>query len=357
MEHPMKWFLLFVLLWPLLLIAQKKSLPQTLVFIRVSEKNERAFTLLIPKDWQTEGGVFRVDPTAQGGPSQSVAAKCDFSVKKDAAGSVLARLLPDMLYYDSRFSPAGQMGLFPPGSNYMGMTVIYKMSAVQFLQQIVFPYAHPRAEQIKVLDQQSLPELSRAYQQRMQQALPMIQFSFDAAVLTVYYRENGQEFIEKLVTVIEDYGQTGAGLWGNKETFLVRTPKGEFESWEPVFSIMRNSISLDRQWLAGEIRGQLQRSQIVIDTQREIQRIDREIADHRRKTNAEISNDMFLTLTGQEEYVNPYTHEVETGSNAWQERWVNTAGEVIYTNDVNYNPNHDPALNRGEFKKSAVRQR
>jgi hypothetical protein len=32
---------------------------------------------------------------------------------------------------------------------------------------------------------------------------------------------------------------------------------------------------------------------------------------------------MFLTLTEQEEYVNPYTNEVEVGSNQWKYRWVN----------------------------------
>lgn len=66
---------------------------------------------------------------------------------------------------------------------------------------------------------------------------------------------------------------------------------------------------------------------------------------------------MFLTLTDQEEFVNPYTHKIETGSNQWAIRWENESGDVIYTNDENYRPNHDSRLNRLDFKKSVVRKR
>ena len=58
------------------------------------------------------------------------------------------------------------------------------------------------------------------------------------------------------------------------------------------------------------------------------------------------NNDMFLNLTNQEEYINPYTKEVETGSNQWRHRWINESGDVIYTNDGFYDPRTDVNLNR-----------
>ena len=330
---------------------------QTVFFKRVAEKNENAFTLLIPRGWHTEGGIQRINPMAGGGPAQSIAAKCDFSVKKDRRGTVMARILPDFLFFDPRLSPAGQMGLIQPGSNYQGMLVAYKIPALQFLRQMVFPYAHPNAGNVGIVDQRNLPRLAGDMRRRMRSALPMVNFNYDAALITVTYRENGINFIEKIVAVVEDWGQLGAGLWANKETFFVRTPVNEYDRWKPIFSIIRNSIKINQQWLAGEIRGQLQRSKIMIDTQREIQRIDREITAHRQKTNAEINNDMFLNLTGQEEYVNPYTKEVEIGSNQWQRRWINESGDVIYTNDESYDPRTDVHLNRSDYKKSPVRKR
>jgi hypothetical protein len=122
-------------------------------------------------------------------------------------------------------------------------------------------------------------------------------------------------------------------------------------------SVVQTSVVLNPQWIAGEIKGQIQRGEIVLNTQREVQRIEQEIVEHRQKTNAEIHNDMFLTLTDQEEYVNPYTNEVEVGSNQWKHRWVNESGEVLYTDREDYDPNTDIDLNRSDYKRTPVRKR
>jgi len=337
--------------------SQNKGLPSTAIFQRVAEPKENAFTLLIPKGWLVEGGILRINPLTQGGAAQSIAAKLDFAVKKDRQGSVMIRWLPDMLYFDARHSPAGQMGLFPPGSNYQGMTVYPLMSAQQFLSQIVFPFAHPQASDAQIIQQQNLPKLAQNYQQRVLAFMPQMTFSYDAATMSLTYQESGSRYKEKMVTVIENWGQLGAGMWGNKETFLLRTPLNEFDQWQPIFSIIQNSVQLNTQWIVGELKGQIQRGQIFIETQQEIQRIGREIVAHRQKTNAEIHNDMFLTLTDQEEYVNPYTNQIEIGSNQWKHRWINESGEVIYTDDESYNPNVDINLNRSDFKRTPVRKR
>ncbi len=114
-----------------------------------------------------------------------------------------------------------------------------------------------------------------------------------------------------------------------------------------------------QRWIVGEVQGQLVRAGIHANAQKEAQRIGREIAEHRRKTNAEINNDMYLTLTGQEEYVNPYTKEVEIDSGEWRHRWVNESGEIVFTNNDNYDPNvvPNPPFNRTDFKRSPTRPR
>ena len=337
--------------------AAEQSKTKTMVFNRVAEPKEKAFTLLIPKGWQIEGGIMRINPLTQRGAAQSIAAKVDFAVKKDRQGSVMIRWLPDMLYFDASMSPAGQMGLFPPASNYNGMTVYPLMSSGQFISQIVFPFAHPQASSVQIIEQKRLPKLAQKFQQRVHAFMPQMTFSYDAGMMTVTYIEGGVRYKEKIVTVIENWGQLGAGMWGNKETFLIRTPVKDFSDWESIFSIIQNSVQLNQQWIIGELQGQVRRGQIMIETQREMQRIGREITEHRRLTNAEIHNDMFLTLTDQEEYVNPYTNQVEVGSNQWKHRWINESGDVIYTDDEGYNPNVDINLNRSDFKRTPVRKR
>lgn len=355
-------FLLFFMSTNTLLSFQSQKtnsspIPTTQVFQRLPEPREAAFTILVPKGWQMEGGVLRIDPLAQGGPAQSIGAKVDFAVKNDATGSVMIRWLPDILYYDARMSPAGQMGLFPPGSNYQGMTVWPLLSADQFITQIVFPYAHPNARAMQIIDKKSLDPLAQSYLQRSQASMPGSTFSYDAGLITLSYQENNLSFKEKIVTVIENWGALGTGMWGNRETFLVRAPAQQFERWESILSIVQNSIIVNQQWLVGELRGQIERGQIALQTQQEVNRIAQEIVEHRQKTYAEIRNDMYLNLTDQEEYVNPFTNKVEIGSNQWQNRWVNDNGDIIYSNNQGYNPNNDVNLKRHDFKKSPVRKR
>lgn len=335
----------------------KKSIQDgAVVFQRKSEPKENAFSILVPKGWQSTGGIYRVNPIANG-PSNAIAAKLDFSVKKDKAGTVMIRWLPDVLYFDSRYSPAGQMGLFPEGSNYQGMTVLNLMSAETFTKQIAFPYAHPNAQNVKVVEKKNLINVANNYSKRVKQTMPYLTMSYDASIVKFTYSENGNQFEELMISIIENWGQLGAGMWGNKETYFIRTPINEYKKWEPIFSVIQNSVKLNINWLIGEIKGQETQGKTVIETQKEVQRIGREIAEHRQKTNAEINNDMFLTLTDQEEYVNPYTNEIDVGTNQWQHRWINESGDVIYTDEADYNPNVDINLNVSNFKRSKVRKR
>jgi len=336
---------------------QKAKPDNVKVFKRINEPKENAFSLLVPEEWQIEGGIFRVNPLRQGGPSQSIAAKLDFSVKKDDEGSVMIRWLPDVLYFDARYSPAGQMGLFPEGSNYQGMTVLNIMSPETFIEQIAFPYAHPDAKNLKIISSKKLSEVASNYYRRVKKAIPYSTMSYEAALVKLKYSENQKFYEEVMVTIIENWGQLGAGMWGNKETFYVRAPENELKDWESLFSVIQNSVRINLHWLMGEIKGQAARGEIAVNTQKEIERIGREITAHRQRTNAEIHNDMYLTLTEQEEYVNPYTNEIEIGTNQWDYRWVNESGDVIYTDSEEYDPNVDVHMNRSDFKRSKIRER
>ena len=341
-------------------IAESSS-QDTIVFTRIQEPNEKAFSVLIPKGWKTHGGIIRVNPLAQGGAAQSIAAKLDFYIMTDDQATIGLHWFPESLYCDMRRSPAGQMGLFPQGSNYNGMLVWQLLSAEEFLMQGVFSQTHPKASNVSIIESKKLPQLANKYRQNLAKIQSMVaiplDFSYDAAVLTVTYNENGVNYKEKLITVIEDMGQIGGGIWVNKETFHLRAPANEFDKIEPIAYIIQSSVKINRQWLVGEIKGQIQRGEIMLKTQQYINEIDKQITQNRMDTNDQIRNDMYLTLTSQEEYINPYTKEVEVGSNEWQNRWINESGDVVYSDNSEYNPNHDDSLKRTDFKLCPVKPR
>lgn len=326
-------------------------------FERVIEPRERAFSVLVPEGWQTRGGILRIDPLRRGGPAQSIAAKVDFAVIADDDATVGIRWLPDTLYFDSRFSPAASFGAMRPGSQHQGMTVMPLTDAARFTRDVLLPALHPRAAGLRVTDQRPLPGIAAAHTRLARQHLPAIDFSHDAAGTIVEYDEDGMRFRETIFVLVENWGRAGAGLWGTRDVVVARAPAGRFEEWQPVLAVVQGSVVVDRRWLAGEIRGQIERGEILARTQAEIERIGREITEHRQRVNAEIHNDMFLTLMQQEEYVNPFTREIETGSNQWRRRWINPDGQVIYTNDEDYDPNVDLRLNRSDYRRTPVRPR
>jgi len=355
---------------------QARASAGAVVFQRVVEPVEGAFSLAVPQGWITEGGIQRTDLTRQMIDAQSIEAKLDFAVKRDGAGTVMIRWCPEIKYCDLRSSPAGMMGLFPTGSNYQGMTVSPVLDARQFLINVVFPWAHPRASDAQVVAEERQPLLVERYKQRTaaltaSAGVPTESFQYDAAVMTFRFSEDGQPYEEKAQTVIENMGLLAGGMWSNKDTLLIRAPVGELPSWEPILRHIQESVQLDPRWLAREIASQevlsrsfrsaqqasIARDRRMLEIQREIQAIDREIAQHRVETNAEIMNDNYLTLMELEEYVNPYTKEPEVGSNQWHHRWVSEDGAEFYTDLEEDDPNISGLLNRTDWKRTPIRPR
>jgi hypothetical protein len=330
----------------------------SMVFHKMNEPNENAFSLLVPAGWKITGGITRVDPNTAGGPANSIEAKLYMKVSSpdDKAGICW---LPDTRFYDMQRCPTRSLigNMFPPGSNYNGMLVMPILSPGQFVLQVAVPFAHPHALNVKIIDTKTLPELASRFQKLSAQMIPGYAFNYAAAITTLSYTENGIVYDEKMICVIEDYGQLGAGMWGNKETWYVRCESGKFESMSPVFATIGQSVRVNSEWLGREIRSQQMNSQVAIKTQQDIARIEKEISDHRANTNSEINNDMYLNLTGQEDYTNPFTGETERGTNEWNYRWENDRGDVIYSDNQNYSPNEDVnVINKG-FKRSETRKR
>jgi hypothetical protein len=324
---------------------------RAIIFERINEPNEKAFSILKPAGWIAEGGIIRLDPTVMGGAGNSIEAKLDFTLKKDQAGTVMIHWLPDMYYADLRGSYAE--GMFPAGSNYNGMTVIPKMPARQFATEGIIRWTRGNVSNLVIKENKPAPKVIEIIKQS--DAYLGMNFVYDAVILDYTYNENGVEYYERLLTVVQDLGPAFAGMWKNRNTIIVRSPLAEFNKWEPIFSEINGSPVLNLKWLEGEVRGQIQRGEIAAQTIQEINRIDQEIQQGHIKTNSEINNEMYLNLTGQEDYMNPYTNQAERGSNQWNYRWVNEQGGIIYTDDMNYNPNSDPSLQPQGYKLCKVK--
>jgi hypothetical protein len=330
-----------------------RFLPDPLVFVKFTEPRESAFSCLVPKGWQTEGGITYLDPNTAGGYANATGPKINFAVKKDAGGTVMVYWPPDYYYFDSRFSPAAQLGYFPPGSNYNGMTVMPLQSAADFLTNVALRQMRPRAQNIQVVQSRTLPEVAAKFAQ----TAPVQGFQYDAAEVIVTYVENGVAFKEKLFTAIENLGQMGAGMWQNRQTIMARAPADEFDEWSRVGEVIYASVVINPQWLAAALEAANTRAAEGVRVQRDVAEVDKEILANKARSDAEIRHDSYLTLTGQENHVNPFTGKTEIRPDGWKYHWENPNGEIVMSNHQSYDPKHDSAINRSDFKRSPVRRR
>ncbi|NPU84784.1 MAG: hypothetical protein HPY65_09875 [Syntrophaceae bacterium] len=333
-----------------------KKVPPTIAFTRVSEPREHAFTMLVPRGWIVEGGIFRVDPNRTGGTGNSIEAKCDIAVKSDAEGTVMLRRLPKINYADGPMLPPTH----GPGMNYNGMTVV-RMPGWEDYLLYVFSQTRAGATGARVVQKESLPKLAQLVSRLSEpvaRALMQVGIqppTYQAGFIIVEYTENGKAYKELLYTVLVD-ARRSMGLWANDFTTTMRSPAGDVDQWKPVLDIVGNSVRLNPQWVAGELRGQGERAEISRKVLEDLNRIDREITAHRTRTQQAIQKDQYLTLTGQEDYVNPITGKVERDTSDWSRRWVNANGDYIYSNDTTYDPNRDPGLPRQDFRLTRPRR-
>lgn len=342
-----------LLFFALIFLGNLNSFGQknAILFSRHDEPKEKAFSLLVPRGWIIEGGAIRLLDPNIAGVNNMVDCKFDLAIKKDAAGSVMIRWLPEMMCIDQ-----SQAWGNPEGAIYNNTLVRRKRDPASFILQVAIPYAHPRAVNVRVKSSKQLPGLASRYAGTVDPTVKMYtNMSYKAAILEFTYEENGKIYLERMVTVIEDYGMNGGGLWKNRETMLIRTPAEEISKWEPVLKVIQNSGKWNFNWIAGEVKGQQQRTGAIAATQKELQTMDNAINENRRYTNNEINKDMYLTLTGQDEYANPFTGKIETDTDNWKNRWINSAGDIIYSNDRGYDPNRDPDLKITGFKRSSPR--
>jgi hypothetical protein len=332
----------------------------TLLMQRTWEPNEKAFTFLVPKGWDFKGGIFNVNPLTQNGPGNSIAPKCDLAVKKDEQGTVMIRFAPAWNYADLTYSPTG-FSLFRPGQYYQGMLVKVLPTPKQFLTEM-FQTTRPQATQVTVIAEDPMREMVEAIYRSNQQINQQLQQMglkpnlYDGLAMLVEYTEGGQRFREVLRAVITD-ARTGAFMWTNEHTIQFRAPMNEFEAWKPALDVIHNSIELNPQWIAAVTRAMDQRAKMALETQRYINKVANEIVENRRRTHAEIRYENYLFISGQDEYVNPYTKKVELDTSAYRHRWMNNHGDILYTDENVYNPNEHEKRPNYEWKQTPARPR
>ena len=336
----------------LLFSASVLSAAEGIVFQRKNEPREAAFSLKVPKGWLMVGGVYRLMAHAIGGPLNALESKCDLTLKSDAKGQVYYRILPDIVYAHPQIGG----GFFPIGSSYQGAEIKPFVNATTFVGQ-VFHYLHPHvtAKTLKLCRLAGEKEaLARgmAHMNGVLQSVRLQASQSDVAGGAFEYEENGTRYREVILAAI--INMPAALTWKNTRTLAFRAPAKEFDKWRPVMDIIRQSLQFNLRWLIKEFQGQNNLAQKAAAVFKEMSRIDQEIMGKSNITQSEIMNDSYLALTGQEEFVNPHTKEVERDTDGFRYRWTTAGGDMYYTNNESENPNE--IFHFSGFERTPVRK-
>ena len=322
---------------------------KTVSYVDQQGIGKEAFKLLIPSDWQYEGGVQWVldNPTM---PAVSA-----FRVW-NPKGQEQFQVFPNQAFFwtDNPLTA----GLFPVGSKYFGNEVKAPLEPLQALKDVVIARFRGNVQGLKIITEQ---DISSAVSAGNTGSSGGLQTTNKAGKIRIEYTENGKTCEDEIYCVIQATYipvQTLSGwktniMWGVNNIASFRAEKGKLDANARIFQTISDSLKLNLQWFNTYVQvveylikaniqkinsvGQL--GSIIAQTGSEIRQENLDLYNQREAVNDSISNQFSQYVRGVDNYYNPIEGtnvELPTGYN---NVWVNGSGDYVLSDNPNYNPN------------------
>jgi hypothetical protein len=317
-----------------------------------------AFSLLIPAEWETQGGIRW--------PLQNPAMPAEVAFRAFSPAS------PDALeVFPTRactFNPA-LLNMFPVGSLYLGSEVRQPMDARQALRTMVIARNRNGAENLRVTSEADVPELQAIAEhmaaQELRQGVPGAQAHVTAAKVRVEYDLGGQRVEEEFYGSVTAYmfpagmfGQTST-IWTPDNLFSFRAAKGRLDNQARLYQTMVKSFQVNVQWFNKYVQvvrmltqQQIQRIHQIGELSRYLSRTSNEISDmmmqayeNRQAAYDRISTNFSQTIRGVDEWTDPASGTRTELPSGYDNAWVNGLGDYVLSESPSYNPNIDSNQN------------
>ncbi len=344
--------------------------------------NMKSHTVLAPDGWRVEGGAwwaaqsfFRVLPSQD--------------IKVLAPDGRMVHIGPSFGatdYLPSEYARQ-QLGAKRPaeGTASEGSPIIYMPSNLEawksFIAEKGIRVAYPKAKNIRVDQVVVIPELTAILQRqlaplkkqneqtnRQSQAIGGGTFSFtDGAVLGA---SSSYELDGKRWEQLHVFGNTYSGLdaqvgrqlwWALEPNVTFRAPAGQLEANMPLMLAVSYSLRMTPQWAKMKTdhmikmnqiaaKGAADRAKIMADSNREINRIIVEGHRQRETIRDATHRKVINSIRGVDDYTTEGGGASVQLPSDYDHVYTNGNGEYVLTNDANYNPNEDSALNNLTWK-------
>jgi hypothetical protein len=314
-----------------------------------------AMSLLIPTDWEFQGGMKYLPPGGCGGLAQTI-----FRASGPDGRSM--ELLPE---YNWQWSD--DQGMVQYLQMQRGCDVMRPMPAADFLRRIAVPKMRPGArlmavEPIPHIAQQA-QELAKQAEQTSAQAGFRISVRSDIARARVQYTQQGKPaegWVTALIFVRAWPAPTfnpmtlqqGQALYYScsAQMYDLRAPPGQLDASEKLFEMIASTVRVDPVWqsrvtavqsniAAANVKGAADRSKIISKSNAEISKMIVQGHEERSKAQDKAMQKYSQALRGVETYRNPNTGETVELSNEYGHAWVNNSGEYILSSQAGFDPN------------------
>ncbi len=321
---------------------------KTISFVDEQGTGTEAYKMLIPADWEYEGGLQWVFNNP-GMPAISQTRVWN------PRGTEEFYLFPNQALFWT--DNPGILQLFPPGSRYFGNEVMDLLNPLNALREVVIPRFRPDVQAMKITREEEITDIDLP----ADASSSPLQTSTKAGKIRIEYNKDGIVYEDEIYCTVEatyyplqsTFGSYTNILWGINNIASFRAEKGKLDASARIFQTISNSVTLNINWFNTYIQvveylikmeiqhiqsiGQL--GSIIAQTGSEIRQENLDLYYQRESMNDSISTQYSEYVRGVDSYYNPIEAknvEIPTG---YDNVWVNNLGEYILTDNPNYNPN------------------
>jgi hypothetical protein len=330
---------------------------KTVSFTDTEGIGTKAFSMLTPSDWQSEGTIeWKLDIV-----SMPVAG--EFRAW-NPNGHEEFHLFPNQAFFWSD-NPMTQQ-TFPAGSYYFGALVRSPEGVLDALKDTALPLFRGNVENLQIISQTTLPQVNNNFQIGTDPATGVVT-SANAGKIRIEYTQNGVAMEEEIYCVIQSqdipiqtlYGTSRNINWYMTYIESFRAEKGKLDSQAKMFQTISYFAKTDINWLNKYnqvvnylIQQQIQKiqtlgqlSSIVSQTSNDISDANYEAWQQSQNVKDQMGKDFSNSILDIQSYRNPIDGNTVELPSGYSSAWTNSLGEYILSDSPNYDPNVGSNLN------------
>jgi len=331
------------------------------------EQPMTALTLLIPTDWQFQGGV----QYGQGTGCHANLVKLSFR-----AGSPDGRLAMELFPENTwQWTNDLNMRKMMQASNQQmarfgarGCDIMPPMSADEFLRRSVLPFVRRDA---RVSGSEPMPDAAQRLEEEARQLQQIaarqgmrVNIRTDAGRVRVSYMLGGEPVEEWFTAMTSSTGMAGpsfnmrTGRMGQTlyysnaadHVFAMRAPQGQLDAQEKFFRLVMGTVRVDPQWQARveqvianlqaqDIKGANDRSAIAAKAGQDMSKMIHDAYQNATNSRDHSMEGWSQYMRGVQTFRNPNTGETVELSNQYGHAWAGPDNTYVVTDSANFNPN------------------